>query len=265
MKNTLALLATVLCLCACNEVSSSPEARDNAVQTDTAGKSTEAVGADDLPHIPFDPDRPNYVPLPPGFFDQFSPELYEVRINEHVLRIPTNHLRGRPITKNIVGVFAFWPGMLPYSLERQEPAPYDGIDIFIEDAYMGRSSGKPADGHARAQWEKNLLPRTFNEELRLWDYRSPHRPDNPYYYVADINTLGFNGKRRDESVFITCAGMPREKNNNDARQCQVFYFVREDISVTYRFFHKHIASWHEINTSVRELVESFFVKDNMEE
>jgi hypothetical protein len=150
--------------------------------------------------------------------------------------------------------------MKPFMLEDRGPAPYDSITILL-NGNKGRSSGKPADGHAWLSQFSSLLPKQWNEELQLWEYRSKRYPDQPNYYVADFERIGSDGKRRNESEVIMCNGMPWVKGDNNTKQCQGMYFIRKDVHVTYRYFHKYIQDAHEIDRAVNDLIESFFIKD----
>ena len=198
--------------------------------------------------------------LPPGkMLNTFSSDPYEIKINAHRLMVPMNHLKGIT-TKNFVGLFARWPGMKPYQ-QGMGSAPYDDIEILVDGVFMGRSSGEPADGHGRAKSEKGLLPPVMNKELGLWEYRLANPTPRPWYYVADVTRIGPDGKRRAESELISCASSTIISGDYDTLQCSARYFVRNDVNITYRFAHKHIADWQAIDREVRKLVESTFVKN----
>ncbi len=204
---------------------------------------------------------PTKAPSTPLIFDQLSSEPYEIRINAHLLRIPTNHLKGRPLTNNFVALFARWPGMKPYE-HGMGIAPYDDMEILVDGAFKGRSSGKPPDAHAWMRQWKNHLPAYMNKTLGLWEYRSKTLPDRPDYYVADVTRVKPDGKQFNESYLISCGGYLPAGRSTDTLQCQVMYYVRDDVHVTYRFAHKHISSWRSIDDGVRKLVASTFVKKN---
>jgi hypothetical protein len=247
MKKPLWILIALLTLSACGEVTSASDATDKAAADEVKP----------LPHIPRDPDRPNYVPNPPGFFDQFSPEPYEVRINEHVLMIPMNRLMDRR-QGTFVAIHARWPGMKPFMLEDRGPAPYDSITILL-NGNKGRSSGKPRDAHQKFENSTVHSPKAFNEQLGLWEYRSKTLPNQPDYYVADVVRKGVDGQEYNESYLIMGGGHLPPGKSVDTMRCQVFYFAKPDVRVTYRFSHKHIADWKAIDHSVRQLVDSFFM------
>jgi hypothetical protein len=191
--------------------------------------------------------------------DPYSSAPSEIRINDHVLRIPSNYVAQNPGHGKFVSMYAYWPRLVAFKQKGDNAARdrFDRIEILL-DGRHNVAQAPQGDIHGRLRKNTALGPRRLNEELGLWEYHQRTATAEPWmpwrYVAADESALAPDG----QPLSIRCGGIERMPGDRGSVECQVDYFIRSDVLLTYRFFHKHIGDWQAIDKQVREFVESLF-------
>ena len=103
----------------------------------------------------------------------------------------------------------------------------------------------------------SILPKKLIKELGLWEYRRRDPTLDAtlgWYYVA-VKEQDAILDAKPTSIY--CGIGEKIKGDRGSVQCEVNHYIRDNLRLTYYFFHKHISDWREIDASVRTLVESF--------
>jgi hypothetical protein len=132
----------------------------------------------------------------------------------------------------------------------------DRIEILLDGNFVETEWGQN-NTFKRLKQNASFLPKKFREYLELWEYRRRDpRLDSwsGWYYLPTSSLESYSDNRIS---IINCGGPERIKGNPESIQCQVDYFFRENFLLTYRFYHKNIANWRNIDQEIRKLVQEF--------
>ena len=191
-----------------------------------------------------------------------SPEPREVQINNHTLVIPNYYIGQNSGNGKFVSIDTYWPSLLsPWQLNTDKPEHHwlDNVEILLD----GRNSAMQSptgDLYEQLKEDARLEKPFYNERLSILEYQYRVYRDEVsrnHLYVAEKNSIK---RPNGQPLSIRCDGVVRIKNNPDSIQCTSDYFIRDNLRLTYRFFHKHIGDWKLIDLKVRNLVESYIKK-----
>lgn len=193
----------------------------------------------------------------------YSPEPTAVRINDYILQIPTWYL-GYSSRNKFVSLSASWPGLISHTErnkdvpkgQRPPHRPYDSINIMLTgDHTISHKEHLVVD---RVRTSLVLLAPVFDKALGLWDYRRKVDRDKPDKFIS----RDYRTPLSDTPLFISCHLKSGAITYGiDSIGCQVRYFIKNDIQITYDFSYKHIKDWKDIDRSVRVLVNSLFTEE----
>lgn len=194
------------------------------------------------------------------FIKTDSRQLREVKINNHIFMIPNYYIAQNFGDGKLVTMYAYWPELRPYrqlNTNKERNRLLDRIEIIIDGTNNVLQSPK-RDLYDVLKKDQRLREAFYNEKLQMWEYQYKVALDEisrRRHYLAKKNSIHVP---YDRSFSIRCNNVVRIKKEPGSIQCNVDYFIRDDLILTYRFFHKHINDWKMIDLQVRNLVETFF-------
>ena len=190
----------------------------------------------------------------------WSPELMEVAIHDNRLSIPRWYISQGPRDGKFVSIMFYWPSMDPLRKQKDEPhQTIDRILVHLNGDAKYQIQRRTPSQQDRLDTSPHFLPKTFLKELGLWVYRKrdPRLRNMSWYYLAEDMPISLAGTSR----IISCSSVKRDQINPDTVDCRVSYFLKENLQLIYRFYHKHISDWRKIDASIRTLIDSFALED----
>ena len=190
----------------------------------------------------------------------YSSQFREVQINNHVLLIPNYYIGQNPGHGEFVSMYTYWPDLVPHQQLNVDKSKYDRLDI-MEILLSGRdtvSQSPQGDLYELLKQDNTLRTPFYNKKLGMWEYQKRLALDDVSRGRLYVSTKDSVKTPYGRPLTIRCYGIVRIKNDPGSIQCNVDYFIRDNLLLKYRFFYKHINDWESIDLQVRSLVESFF-------
>lgn len=186
-----------------------------------------------------------------------SSESYEVKINNHLLKIPMSYLGQAPGDGRFVSLYTAWPDFGGFKKGTKGDLA-DGIEILIRGEPEGAPDGQViADPADRLFGGSGVVDFVKFDDSKLYGIPYSKIPDRIQYYTPQNTSIKkWNGHR----FYIACSPRPRWPENPESVECEVRDYIRSDVIVTYRFYEKNIRHWKVIDGNVKALVESYFLR-----